>query len=117
MFYMKKVTVVLQKSPFNTLRNSEALRMSLGLTLANNAVSVIFTQDAVYSLLPALPENIKSPVFGRHIEMLNTLKCKLIAEKESMEERDVKDVNYSVEVKERAEVFKFIKESNTVITY
>ena len=86
---MKKVTVVLQKSPFNTLRNSEALRMSLGLTLANNAVSVIFTSDAVYNLLPAFPENIKSPAFGRHIEMLNTLKCKLIAEKESMEERDV----------------------------
>ena len=60
---MKKVTVVLQKSPFNTLRNSEALRMSLGLTLANNAVSVVFTQDAVYSLLPSLPENIKSPIF------------------------------------------------------
>lgn len=114
---MKKVTVVLQKSPFNTLRNSEALRMSLGLTLANNAISIIFTSDAVYNLLPAFPENINSPVFGRHIEMLNTLKCKLIAEKESLEERDVKDIKYNIEIKERSEVFKFIKESNTVITY
>ena len=114
---MKKVTVVLQKSPFNTLRNSEALRMSLGLTLANNAVSVIFTSDAVYNLLPAFPENIKSPAFGRHIEMLNTLKCKLIAEKESMEERGIKEAKFSVEVKSRDEIFKLLKESKAVITY
>lgn len=91
--------------------------MSLGLTLANNAVRVIFVQDAVYGLLPALPDNIKSPVFGRHIEMLNTLKCKLIAERESIEERGIKGIKYNVEVMDRDIVFKFIKDSDAVITY
>jgi sulfur relay (sulfurtransferase) DsrF/TusC family protein len=114
---MKKVTVVLQKSPFNTLRNSEALRMSLGLTLAENAVRVVFVRNAVYCLLPAMPEKIKSPVFGRHIEMLQTLKCRLVAEKESLEERGIKDVKYNTEVMDRKEISRFIKESDSVITY
>ncbi|MBI3815267.1 MAG: DsrE family protein [Nitrospinae bacterium] len=114
---MKKVTVVLQKSPFNTLRNSEALRMSLGLTLAENAVRVVFVQDAVYCLMPTMPEKIKSPVFGRHIEMLQTLKCRLVAEKESLEERGIGDIEYNAEVMDRKEISQFIKESNSVITY
>ncbi|MEK6545934.1 MAG: DsrE family protein [Nitrospinota bacterium] len=114
---MKKVTVVLQKSPFNTLRNSEALRMSLGLTLANNAVRVVFVHDAVYSLLPAKPDKIESPVFGRHIEMLNTLKCRVVAEKESIEEKGIGEIKYNVEVKDRKRVIELIKDSDSVITY
>ena len=49
--------------------------------------------------------------------MLNTLKCKLIAEKESMEERGIKEAKFSVEVKSRDEIFKLLKESKAVITY
>ncbi|MBI4377764.1 MAG: DsrE family protein [Nitrospinae bacterium] len=114
---MKKVTVVLQKSPLNTMRNSEALRMSLGLTLANNAVRVIFVQDALYSLLNTLPERIKSPGFRRHIEMLDKLKCRLVAERESMEERGIREINYPLEIRDRGEVFTLIKESDSLIVY
>ncbi len=91
--------------------------MSLGLTLAENEVRVVFVRDAVYCLLHTLPEKIKSPVFGRHIEMLQTLKCRLIAEKESLEERGVNKAKYNTEVMDRKDILKFIKESDSVITY
>ncbi|OGV97668.1 MAG: hypothetical protein A3I04_00920 [Nitrospinae bacterium RIFCSPLOWO2_02_FULL_39_110] len=91
--------------------------MSLGLTLANNAVRVVFVRDAVYSLLPAKPDEIKSPAFGRHIEMLNTLKCRVVAEKESIEEKGIGEIKYNIEVKDRKGVIELIKDSDSVITY
>ena len=52
---MKHVAVVIRQTPFNTCRNSEALRMTVGLTLADHGIAVIFRDDGVYTLLPMQP--------------------------------------------------------------
>jgi sulfur relay (sulfurtransferase) DsrF/TusC family protein len=57
---MKRVAVVIRQSPFNTCRNSEALRMTVGLTLAENAITVVFRDDGVYTLLATQPSLIGS---------------------------------------------------------
>ena len=114
---MKKVTVIISKSPFNTLRNSEALRMSVGLTLADNAVQVVFVGDGVYTLLDNSPETIDSPELRKHIETLKMLKHQIIAEKESLDERGINNLAYEVEIKSREGIASLITESNAVIPY
>ena len=42
---MKHVAVVMRQSPFNTCRNAEALRMTVGLTLGDHAIAVIFRDN------------------------------------------------------------------------
>ena len=114
---MKEVTVVIRKSPFNTLRNSEALRMSVGLTLAENRVRVIFVDDGVYTLLPTSPEVIGSPMLRKHLEMLRLLGCPRLAEEESLEERGLKTLGYEVEIKPRMEIARLIAGSDVVIPW
>mgnify|MGYP001589460920 CR=1 FL=1 len=114
---MKKIAVVIRKSPFNTLRNSEALRMSVGLTLAENSVSVFFVDDGVYILLLNQPEIIKSPVINKHIETLCLLNGKLIADEESLKERNLDNLKYKVAVMSSNEVFNMIEKSDVVICW
>ena len=114
---MKKVTVVIRKSPFNTLRNSEGLRMSIGLTLRDNAVRVVFAEDGVYTLAATAPEAVASPEVKRHIETLPMLGHELIAEKESLEERGIVNTRRKVGVQTRQEIARLIAESDVVIAY
>jgi sulfur relay (sulfurtransferase) DsrF/TusC family protein len=115
---MGRVSVVIKGSPFNSLRCSEALRMSLGLTLADdNRVSVIFVGDAVYALLEAQPELIESPEVGRHLETLLMLGHELIAEEEALQERGLEEFQYPVERRSRQEVAGLLAESTAVMVW
>ena len=84
---MKQVAVVIRKSPFNTCRNSEALRMSVGLTLGDHAIAVIFRDDGVYTLLATQPALIGSLEIDKHVETLQLLNVRLVAEREALTER------------------------------
>jgi sulfur relay protein TusC/DsrF len=94
---MKQVAVLIRQSPFNTCRNSEALRMTVGLTLADNAIAVIFRDDGVYTLLPTQPALIGSLEIDKHLETLQLLDVRLIAEQESLDERHLAQLKWDVE--------------------
>lgn len=114
---MKNTTVIIRKSPFNTLRNSEGLRMSIGLTLRDNAVKVIFIDDGVYMLRRTNPTIVGSPEVKRHIETVRALGHELIAERESLEERGIDSVDYQVDVRTRGEIAKILAQSAAIIAY
>lgn len=111
--------MVIRNSPFNTLRNSEALRMSVGLTLGDNVVQVVFMGDGVYTLLAVSPEVIGSPPLEKHIQTLKLLKRRMVVDRESLDERGLtaESLNYDVEVRPRSEVAELLSESEVVITY
>jgi len=114
---MKRVAVVIRKSPLNTCRNSEVLRMAVGLTLADNAVSVIFLDDGVYTLLPTHPSRIGSLEVDKHLETLPLLNVRLAAEEESLGERKLTDLKWDVERLGREEVARLIAASEAIICY
>jgi sulfur relay protein TusC/DsrF len=114
---MKQVAVVIRHSPFNTCRNSEALRMTVGLTLADNAIAVVFRGDGVYTLLPTQPALIGSLEIDKHLETLQLLNVRLIAEQESLDERQLSQLKWDVERLPRHGVAQLLAESEAMVCY
>lgn len=112
----KKIAVVIRHSPLNTLRMSETLRMSVGLTLADgNAVTVIFADDGVYALGVVAPEMIGSPGIKKHVHTLKLLGHRLVAEGKATEERQMTDLLSDVELLDRPKIARLMAESDAVI--
>ena len=114
---MKKVTTLIRQSPFNTSVPTEALRMSLGLTLANNKVTVVFVEDGVYMLASSASESMGYPDLKKHLSTLQDFHCKLAAEKESLEMRGIKAGKINAEIKSREEIDQLLEESDQVIAF
>ncbi len=114
---MKNIAVLVRNLPFNTRRNSEALRMSVGLTLREDKVTVIFIDDGVYSATQAKPELINVQPSKREFEALSMLKCTLLADKPSLEERGIKNLVPNVKQAGRDEIVRTITDSDIVIPF
>lgn len=114
---MKKISVIVRNLPFNTLKNAEALRMSVGLTLREDKVTVIFIDDGVYTATPTKSEIINVPAPVREFGALTMLKCKLLADKPSLEKRGIKELIENINIVERDEIVRTISESDIVIPF
>lgn len=113
------VTVVITRTPLNTFRNSEGLRMSVGLTLnEKNRVQVAFVGDGVYTLAPLKPEIVGSLETEKHLQTLKLLNCRLVAEREAVSERLAGiGCRPDVELLAGDEVYSLVTGSKTVIRY
>jgi sulfur relay (sulfurtransferase) DsrF/TusC family protein len=114
---MKRVAVVICHSPFNTCRNSEALRMTVGLTLGDNTIAVIFRGDGVYTLLATQPVLIGSLEIDKHLETLQLLNVRLIAETEALTERNLSHLKWDIERLAQREIAHLLAESEAIICY
>ncbi len=114
---MKKITVVVRNLPLNTSRNAEALRMSVGLTLREDKVTVIFIDDGVYTVTPIKPERINLQPVKINFEVLSVLKCALLADKPSLENRGIRNLLANVRIVEREGIVKTITGSDIVIPF
>lgn len=114
---MKKIIVIVRNLPLNTRRNAEALRMSVGLTLREDKVTVIFMDDGVYSATRIKPELINFAPLDKEFGALSMLKCAMLADKPSMEKRGIKELLPKVKLTEREEIVRTITESDIVIPF
>jgi len=114
---MKTTTVIISQTPLNTLRVAEALRMSVGLTMCDDAVQVLFIEDGVYALLQTEPGRVSMPEYSRHIETLGQLGHRIFAERESLAERGIECMNHEAQVITRAEVAALLLGSDGIIRY
>ncbi len=116
---MKKITVIVRNLPLNTRRNAEALRMSVGLTLREDRVKVVFMDDGVYTATGLKPLLINFPSLEKEFEALSLLKCPMLADLPSIEKRGI-DKNIllgNVSAAEREEIVNTITESDIVIPF
>ena len=114
---MKKITVIVRNFPFNTRRNAEALRMSVGLTLREDKVTVIFMDDGVYTATSIKPERINFPPMDREFGALRMLKSTLLADKPSMEKRGIKELIENIKTADREEIVRTMNESDIIIPF
>ncbi|MCX9083856.1 MAG: DsrE family protein [Candidatus Methanoperedens sp.] len=114
---MKKITVIVRNLPFNTRKNAEALRMSVGLTLREDKVTVIFLDDGVYSATRIKPEKIDLPTLEKEFGALKMMKCELLADKPSMENRGIKELIENIKIVDREEIVQTMNESDIIIPF
>lgn len=114
---MKKIAVIVRNLPLNTRRNAEALRMSVGLTLREDKVTVIFMDDGVYSATHIKPELVNFAPLNKEFGALSMLKCSLFADKPSMQKREINKLIANVKPAEREEIVRTITESDIVIPF
>ena len=114
---MKKITVIVRNLPLNTRRNAEALRMSVGLTLRDDKVTVIFMDDGVYSATRIKPELIGFAPLDKEFEALSMMKCIMLADRTSMQKRKIHSFHGNVKPAEREELVRTITESDIVIPF
>lgn len=114
---MKKITVIVRNLPLNTRRNAEALRMSVGLTLREDKVTVIFLDDGVHTAAPMDPQliSVKSP--DKEFDVLSMLKCRMLADTRSLEKRGITNLRENVQAADRDEIVRTITESDIIVPF
>lgn len=115
----KKVVVLVRHSPLNTVRNSEALRMSVGLTLADNEVTALLLDAAAWLAVPLSPQAIAAPEIKKHLDTLRLLNMRVKVEGESLERYGVPlgEVLEGIEVIPRRQVIDEITAAEAVICF
>ncbi|MEK7369252.1 MAG: DsrE family protein, partial [Planctomycetota bacterium] len=115
---MTEVIVIVQKTPFNTLRNSEGLRMSVGLTLEDdNKITVLFIDDGVHLLRKTNPGLIQSGIIFKHLDALRLLGHRVVADKESLEKRGIKELGAKADILPRDKVIEMLTSADRVIPW
>lgn len=115
---MKNVVVVIQKLPFNTIRNQEALRCAVGLTLEEeNKIKVVFINDGVFTLYSLDSKLAHSYNLPKHIETIIMMGGELIAEEEALASRDIKLNKEMINILPRERINQAIKEADVVMVF
>jgi sulfur relay (sulfurtransferase) DsrF/TusC family protein len=114
---MKHIVVIVRRSPLNTLTNAEALRMSVGLTLRDDKVTVIFLSDAVWNAANLHPDMINTQDIAREIEMLAMLNHDIYVDEASLKERNIEEVNNHITVIPREKTISLLEEADVVIPF
>jgi len=115
---MKKVAIVIQALPFNTMRNSEALRCAVGMTIEEeNKIQVLFLDDGVWTAASLDCKAAKNQELDKHIETLGMMEVELIAEEEALAKRGVKISRKELTTKPREVINQIIFEADVVIAF
>ena len=91
--------------------------MSVGLTLREDKVTVIFIDDGVYSATQAKPKSINLISLEREFGALTMLNCNLLSDKPSMDKRGIKELIENIKTADREEIVRTIIESDIIIPF
>lgn len=82
----KTVAVIIDRSPLNTEKVSEGLRMAVGQTMADNQVTVILLDAGAWASVALRPALVKAGELKKHIDTLVLLKHRVWVEEESLQQ-------------------------------
>ncbi len=112
----KRVAVIVRDTPFNSERNSEALRMTVGLTTGDHEITVLFLDDGVLSLRTLDPSLIGADDANKHLDACRMLGVRLVAEAEALSCRGVIPAKH-VEVVARDEALRAIADADVGVPF
>jgi sulfur relay (sulfurtransferase) DsrF/TusC family protein len=111
------IAIMMRRSPFSTVRVFEALRSCVGLSMGDAPLTMVFVEDGVYTLSAKGKPMLEGFDWNKHLEMLKELEFELVVDKESADERGVKEFNWEPSLKSRDEIAAILKDARAVITY
>ncbi len=115
---MKNVAIIIRALPFNTIRNSEALRCAVGLTIEEeNKIKVLFIDDGVFSAASLSCPAAQERDLPKHVETLKMMEVELIAEEEALVSRKLKISREEITIKPRQVINEMISSADVVIPF
>ncbi len=113
----KKIVVLVEDGPFNTVRSSEAFRMSIGLTLAENEVCIVLVGDGVFHLNKLRGANIGRPSIYDVMGVFEQIDLKLYADAEAMLARKIEAPPEMTRELPSPDVMLLIREADVVLPF
>lgn len=113
----KKIVTFISHTPFGSPFCEEGLRFALGCsnTRFNHKVTTILINDGVWLALDTITERD----FEKYLKAFYAMDMEFIIERESLEKRKISEdkIRASFMIKNRAEIFDYIKEADFSICY
>ena len=85
----KRVLLLLRRTPFNSVMATEGLRQSVGLTMAENQVTVLLMGPAAWLATPVSPQAIGGGEVKKHLDMLARLKAQVLVDAQSLKAQGI----------------------------
>ena len=114
---MKRVVVILRHTPLNHIKNLEAFRLGLGLTLSNNEVTVAMVDEGVLNAINLKPEIVDRPSVSSFLEYYEDVGIRSIADKDSVKRFGLTELRDEVVLVERQEIIDAIRDAEVVIPF
>jgi sulfur relay (sulfurtransferase) DsrF/TusC family protein len=114
---MKQVVVVIRRAPLNTALSGEALRMSLGLTLSDHKVTVLYAEEGAYTALGLKPEEIAQPGIKQSLDLFEGMKVRQVVEQDALESWAVPFLRKDIEPIDRRGALDLIRKADVVLSY
>jgi sulfur relay (sulfurtransferase) DsrF/TusC family protein len=111
----KKISVLIRKSPYHEFKAIEAMRMSVGLTLRDIKVFLVFIEDGLDALLEDSLERAEDADIRKHLEMFIELGQTLVVERESMEASGNLSVTFDPVIWDRDAILLFPTQCDGVV--
>lgn len=113
---MKQVVVLLRKAPFERVRASETLRMTLGLTLGQNRVTLVYLDRGVQNLLPVRPTQVGRPRVEESLSLFEACGIREVADADSLERWDISPAAPRIEILNREGIMDLIHSADVVLS-
>ncbi len=91
--------------------------MSVGLTVHDNKVSILLIDDGVWNSLRVAPHLIGRPDISDSVELFSACGIALFADESSLKERNITELDDSIQMISRQEAFKLIAESDVTLSF
>ncbi len=113
---MKKIVVVLRKGPFSTIRASEALRTTLGLTLnRNNQLTVLYLDRGAANLRALDPQLIRRPQIKESLDLFGPCGVKQAVDRDSLENWGPAQIHPGVKIIERETALTLMNTADVIL--
>ena len=114
---VKDLLIIIRTTPFNTVSVPEALRMSIGLTVHDNRVSILLIDDGVWNSLRVTPHTIGRPDINDSMELFSACGIRIFADDASLKERNIAECDGNIEKLSRQEAIGLIVESDVLLNF
>ncbi|HZX48254.1 MAG TPA: DsrE family protein [Nitrospirota bacterium] len=114
---VKNLLIIIRTTPFNTVSVPEALRMSIGLTVHDNRVSILLIDDGVWNSLRVVPHTIGRPDINDSMELFSACGIRIFADEASFKERNIAECHDNIEKISRQEAIGLILESDVTLSF
>ncbi|MDH5527353.1 MAG: DsrE family protein [Nitrospirota bacterium] len=114
---MKHVVLLLRHTPLNHIKNLEAFRLGLGLTLGHNEVTVAMLDEGVFNAVSFHPEVVDRPEVAEFVSYYEAVGVRQLVERESLEKYGVTRLREDVQTVDRKEIIATLRTADVVIPF